>query len=187
MIKLETNRLILQDGVIKLPWEDGFLDLYKTLLDEFYDENYSEEMFKREVLFNYGLSVSELGNYFAVFNIIYKEDNSFIGWCKFLPRYFSSNETWIINTQGDRAKWPGTVNVEINWNILKKYQNMGFAKEAAHAIIEYAFNKLQFSKVIAITDINNAPSMKIMESLDMHVKIAPNSSLAYGVAYNSKY
>jgi RimJ/RimL family protein N-acetyltransferase len=187
MIKLETNRLILNNEVIKLPWEDGFLDLYKTIQDEFYDESYSEEMFKKEILFNYGLSLSELGKYFAVFNIILKEDNSLIGWCRFLPKYLSSNETWIINTQWDRAKWPATVNASINWNVFKNYQIRGYAKEAAHGVIEYAFNKLQFSKVIAITDINNAPSMKIMESLDMQVKIAPNSSLAYGVAYNNKY
>ncbi len=187
MIRLETNRLILHNKVIKLPWEDGFLDLYNTLVDEFYDENYKKEMFEHDVLFNYGLSKNELGKYFAVFNVILKEDNSFVGWCNFLPRYFTSNETWIINTQGDRVKWPASVNVEISWNILKKYQNMGFATEAAKAIIQYAFDTLELSKVIAVTEINNIPSMRIMESLKMHIKIAPNSCLAYGVAYNNKY
>lgn len=176
MIRLETDRLILHNEVIDLKLEDG--QLY---------EGHSKEEFEQEVIFNNGLSNNDLGKYFAVFKVILKEDDSFIGWCKFLPKFFTSNETWIINTQGDRAKWPSSVNVEIGWNILKKYQNMGFATEASKAIIDYAFNTLKLSKVVAVTDINNIPSMKIMESLSMQVKIAPNSSLAYGVAYNSKY
>ncbi len=187
MIRLETKRLILHDDPIKLPWEEGFLDFYRTIVEEFRDENYTEEILKKKVLFYYGLKCDELGKYFGIFNIILKEDNRFIGWCRFLPRYLTTNETWIVNTQGDRAKWPASTNIEIEWNISKKYQGMGFATEAAKAVIDYGFKTLNLSKIIAVTDINNIPSMKIMEGLGMHIKIAPNSSRAYGVVYNSKY
>jgi|GEM_PF-5897498 len=176
MIRLETNRLILHNDTM-----DSELEY------QFFLESFSDEEYEQELLFNNGLINSELGKYFAIFKVISKEYDSFIGYCKLLPRYFTSNETWIINTQGDRAKWPSSLNVEISWKIFKDYQNEGFATEASKAIIDYAFNTLNLGKVVAVTDINNIPSMKIMESLKMQIKIAPNSSLAYGVVYNDKY
>ena len=55
----------------------------------------------------------------------------------------------------------------LGWIINKEYRNRGFASEAAHALLDYAFENLDIEKVYAQCDINNPTSYKVMMNIGM--------------------
>ena len=55
----------------------------------------------------------------------------------------------------------------LGWIINKKYRNMGFASEAAEALLYFAFENLGIDKVYAQCDINNPASYKVMMNIGM--------------------
>jgi RimJ/RimL family protein N-acetyltransferase len=57
--------------------------------------------------------------------------------------------------------------VEIGWRLTQSAQGKGFATEGAQAIVDFAFNRLGLSEVVAITAIPNQPSRRVMEKLGM--------------------
>lgn len=54
---------------------------------------------------------------------------------------------------------------ELFWIISEKYQNQGFAYEAAVAYIDYIKDNFNLSKISAHCDTRNVPSKKLMEKL----------------------
>ncbi len=55
----------------------------------------------------------------------------------------------------------------LGWAINPEFQRKGYATEAARALIEYGFQKLNLSVIYATCDTRNAPSYKVMEKLGM--------------------
>ena len=55
----------------------------------------------------------------------------------------------------------------LGWIINKKYRNMGFASEAAEALLYFAFENLGIDKVYAQCDINNPASYAVMCKIGM--------------------
>ena len=53
--------------------------------------------------------------------------------------------------------------------LLKPYTGKGYASEAASAIIDYAFNKLDFTYIIASTDASNFSSQRLAMRLGMEL------------------
>ena len=58
--------------------------------------------------------------------------------------------------------WPGT---EVGWAIAPEFQRRGFAKEAAIACIDWAFEELGWETVIHCIDPRNAASIALARSL----------------------
>lgn len=58
--------------------------------------------------------------------------------------------------------WPGT---EVGWGIVRDAQRRGYAREAATAAIDYAFDALGFERVIHCIEPENAPSVALARSL----------------------
>ncbi|WP_262691244.1 GNAT family N-acetyltransferase [Kordiimonas aestuarii] len=56
---------------------------------------------------------------------------------------------------------------EIGWRLDKRYWGKGLAPEGARAALQYAFERLGISEVIAITSVNNSPSRRVMEKIGM--------------------
>jgi len=54
---------------------------------------------------------------------------------------------------------------EIGYTLARAYQGRGIASEAVSCILEYAFASLGLHRVIAITDVENAPSVALLERL----------------------
>ncbi len=63
--------------------------------------------------------------------------------------------------------WPGK---EVGWAVSPKFQRKGFAKEAATACIDYAFDHLGWTEVIHCIDAKNAPSIAVAKSLGSYVR-----------------
>jgi RimJ/RimL family protein N-acetyltransferase len=60
-----------------------------------------------------------------------------------------------------------TNQVEIGFTINPMYQNKGFGTEAIKCLLGYIFNVLNKHRVIAITDVRNQNSIKLLEKIGM--------------------
>lgn len=59
---------------------------------------------------------------------------------------------------------------EFAWWIWKDYWNRGLATEAAQALMHHAFDVLRLRRVVAIADMPNLPSIRVMQKLGMRYK-----------------
>lgn len=74
------------------------------------------------------------------------------------------------NLTGDLAihTLPQDINqVEIGFSISPIYQNNGYGLEAVKCLLDYIFNVLGKHRVIAITDVRNKASVKLLEKTGM--------------------
>lgn len=87
--------------------------------------------------------------------------------------YFLIHEKISNNVIGQAALMPDIIEGkpyhEIGYILKKEYWHKGYAREAANALKEYAFNVLQLNEVIFEIRPNNLPSRSVAESL--HAKI----------------
>lgn len=60
-----------------------------------------------------------------------------------------------------------TNQVEIGYTLDPLYQNKGYGKEAVKCLLGYIFNVLNKHRVIAITDVRNRGSIKLLENIGM--------------------
>jgi RimJ/RimL family protein N-acetyltransferase len=73
--------------------------------------------------------------------------------------------------------------VEISWRLSSKFQGQGLAKEAAQAVLSFAFQSIKLDRVVAFTAAGNAPSWGLMERLGMHkIGTFDNTEFAEGHA-----
>lgn len=80
--------------------------------------------------------------------VIRKEDNLFLGWCGL--KYHSKERF-----------------VDIGYRFYQKHWNNGYATESAKAVIQYAFNKLQYPFLVAHAHTDNAVSHKVISKCKM--------------------
>ena len=80
--------------------------------------------------------------------------------------------------------------VEIGWRLARAHWQHSYATEAAKACLDFAFNTLQLTKVVAFTAQSNRPSEKVMHALGMtfaktfiHPKLDPSHPLALHLLY----
>ncbi len=62
---------------------------------------------------------------------------------------------------------PASESVELNYRYPIKYRGQGYALEAAHALIQYGFTKLNLCEIYANADLRNTTSQKILTRLNM--------------------
>ena len=82
---------------------------------------------------------------FGRFGIFNSENNDFVGMC--LARNF--------------ADAPGQI--EIGYTLSKKYWGKGIATEVSRALVKYCFLNTEANEVVAVTDLNNIGSQKVLE------------------------
>jgi ribosomal-protein-alanine N-acetyltransferase len=81
---------------------------------------------------------------------IHKESGKFIGRCGLLP--------WEIDGQHE---------VEVAYTIAREYWGQGLGSEAAQAILQYGFEKLNLARLICLIDAENIASQKVAEKIGM--------------------
>ena len=81
---------------------------------------------------------------------LHKKTDKFIGRCGLLP--------WTIEGQYD---------VEVAYTIAEEYWGQGLGTEAAQAILQYGFEKLQLSRMICIIDPDNTASQAVAKNIGM--------------------
>lgn len=82
--------------------------------------------------------------------------------------------------------------VEIGWRLSSKHWGLGYATEAAKAVLHYAFTELNLSEIISFTVAANLKSRRVMEKIGLHhseaddfdhPKLQENSPLKQHVLY----
>lgn len=81
--------------------------------------------------------------------MIEKRTGEFLGWCGL----------WKLKETGE---------TEVGYATAKKFWGKGFATEAALEFLNYAFEKLQAEKIVAVASPENAASRRVMEKLGMN-------------------
>ena len=61
----------------------------------------------------------------------------------------------------------GVHEVEVAYTIARAYQGQGLGSEAAQAILQYGFEKLNLSRLICLIDSENVASQKVAEKIGM--------------------
>lgn len=84
---------------------------------------------------------------------IHKETGKFIGRCGLL--------LWTIEDQYD---------VEVAYTIAEEYWGQGLGSEAAQAILNYGFEKLNLSRLICVIEPENIGSQKVAEKIGMSLE-----------------
>ncbi|KHE70162.1 GNAT family N-acetyltransferase [Halobacillus sp. BBL2006] len=64
-------------------------------------------------------------------------------------------------------KYFGEHSYEIGWVFNPKYQNKGYATEAAKAILAFGFETMNLHRIIATCQPENIPSYRVMEKIGM--------------------
>jgi RimJ/RimL family protein N-acetyltransferase len=73
----------------------------------------------------------------------------------------------LIGDCGLRVDEDEPYRAEIGFTLAREYQGKGFASEAVSLLLDYAFDTLGLHRVVAIADCRNAPSVALLERLDL--------------------
>lgn len=104
---------------------------------------------------------------FGLWATIYKETGKFIGRCGLLP--------WTIDSQQE---------VEVAYTIAREYWGQGLATEAAQAILDYGFKKLNLRRLICRIDEENLASRKVAEKIGMAFEREAHDELGTFMIYS---
>ena len=144
---LETERLVLQEITTN---DAGFL--YKLMNDPMWlqfigDRKIVSVKAAEDYISNrIRPSYSEFG--FGFYLTSLKENNEPIGICGLVKR-------------------PSLEHVDVGFAFMPNYRNKGFGFESTSAILDYAENKLGIKYIVAITDLDNFNSIKLLEKLGL--------------------
>ena len=156
MMIIETDRLYLREMT-----KDDFDDLKKVLSDpdsmKFYPRPFTDEKVNQWIKWNIE-NYDQYGH--GLWAVILKVNDVFIGDCGITMQ----------NIDGDTVP-------EIGFHIIKDYCCHGYATEAALACVDYALNKMEYSKVYSYSRIENIPSQIVAKKIGMtlHKKFVKNS------------
>ena len=64
-------------------------------------------------------------------------------------------------------KRPTLEHVDVGFAFMPEHRGKGFGFESASAVLDYAKNDLGIKYIIAITDLDNVPSIKLLEKLGL--------------------
>lgn len=145
---LETDRLILRhlapndlDSLFAL-YRDP--DVSKYIPDA--PRTYEEARKELEWFVNGHPEHPELG----LWATIHKKTGRFIGRCGLLP--------WTIDQREE---------VEVAYLLAREYWGQGLGTEAAQAILDYGFGKLQLSRLVSLIDGENLASIRVATKIGM--------------------
>ena len=168
---IETPRLLLGG------WEENDFNIFTTMnadseVMRYFPETYSHDLTKH--LYNdIQKEFSEFG--YGLYAVREKSTYRFIGFIGFHNANFESNFCPCI---------------EIGWRLHKLFWNKGYATEGAKACLQYGFDKLNFDRIYSFTSVQNIPSQRVMQKIEMqkygnfdHPKVPENHPLRPHICY----
>ena len=87
-------------------------------------------------------------NGFGLYKLVLKTTNAPIGLCGLVNR-------------------PTLEDIDIGFTLLPKYAKKGYAYEAAKATMDYAWNELDLTTIVAITSKDNSNSQQLLEKIGL--------------------
>ena len=148
-ITLRTSRLVLR------PWRDEDIAAFA-------------EMSADPVVMEYLLPLSERGlsaDTWVARARAHWDEHGFGQWVVELPD--AANFIGVVGLGVVSYEAPFTPAVEVAWRLARSYWGHGYATEAATAALDYGFNELGLSEIVALTVPANQRSRRVMERLGM--------------------
>ena len=158
---LETERLVLQE--FSIDHAEFILTLLNTpaWLEYIGDKNVRTIEDAVNYLEN-GPIKSYKENGFGLWLILLKNSSTPIGMCGLVKRESLDD-------------------IDIGFALLPEYSKLGYGYEIANATLNYANQVLRIDKVVAITDSNNIPSIKLLNKLGLQfekkLKLSENDTV----------
>ena len=166
---LQTDRLIIR----KLTLSD--LEESSEILSEQFDYYYGPFKFEENIekrlewivsLSNWDYS----GGLFGDRAIILKKNSALIGMCGIDPWVWSPKikkyMAPLFKDNPEEIKLL-TIEFELGYALKEKYRGKGYATEAVLKLIQFAFNEQKNGRILARTDRENEPSVKMMKRIGM--------------------
>lgn len=146
-IILETPRLVLRVKSLKI-WMMWVLYQNPNITKYIPDAPRSREEAKEDL--EWHMNGHPKNRELGLWATIHKATGKFIGRCGLLPREID-----------------GQNEVEVAYTIAEAYQGQGLGSEAAQAILNYGFEKLNLTRLICLIDPENIASQKVAEKIGM--------------------
>lgn len=89
----------------------------------------------------------------------YQKENGFCRWA-----VLHKEKLEIIGSCGF-ARPHGTEEIELGYLLARKFWGKGLATEATGACLNYGFGKFGFREIIALTDLENVASQRVLEKI----------------------
>jgi RimJ/RimL family protein N-acetyltransferase len=89
---------------------------------------------------------------FSLYAVELKLTGEMVGWCGLMIPAFEAHFM---------------PSVEIGWRLASEQWNKGYATEAAKAVLQYAFEKLELDEVVSFTALHNMRSRRVMEKIGL--------------------
>jgi ribosomal-protein-alanine N-acetyltransferase len=106
--------------------------------------------------------------------IVMKNTGNLIGSCGYVPCLMPFEQLPNFSYYNASGKLGhATPEFGLFYAISPSHQRQGYASEAAQALVDYAFQRLDLMRVIATTDFDNNASMGVMRKLGMQVEKNP--------------
>lgn len=74
---------------------------------------------------------------------------------------------WVLLLPVDGEKSGDGEEIEIGWRLVRVAWGLGYASEAALAVVAHAFETLELSRILAEIDPGNAGSIRVAEKIGM--------------------
>lgn len=177
--ELETERLILRKGRLTVPTPEELEADYLRYRIEHEDPECTFELYRDVAMLSY-FSAKE-GGPFGHYVLYPKNSKEWIGHCPLLPRLCTPAELgrFSPSTQSTPPE-NSSLEVEIGWALSLYYRGQGYATEAAHTLLQFAFQTLGVRRVIAFTEKENLASINVMGRLKMRMDVRADSSTVIG-------
>ena len=96
-----------------------------------------------------------------------RKNPSSVGWngWYWIQQATGSEPATLIGDGGFVAPPDTDGEVEIGYSVLPQFQGFGYASEAAPALVRWAFNHPEVTRIIGETDHDNAPSIRVLQKL----------------------
>lgn len=184
MIELETPRLCIRNGARVRPTPSEIESDYQRYVVEHEDPETTLSQYEDEITFAF--LNAKRGSIFGYYNAYPKGVSKWIGHCSLYPLLCQPEIRNIINHEKRKSLF-SSLEFEIGWAISKDYRNQGYATEGAMALLNYCFGELHVNRVVALTDRENTPSIRVMEKLDMTLLEIPSTGGIIGMATNASH
>lgn len=105
--------------------------------------------------------------------VVRKTDGLLIGLVGLVPCLMPFGQLPAFAARYGREVRLNTPEVGLYWAIDAVCRSQGYASEAARALIEYGFQHLRLSRIVATTEYQNAASIGVMRKLGMSIERNP--------------
>jgi RimJ/RimL family protein N-acetyltransferase len=110
--------------------------------------------------------------------IVLQQSSRLIGVCAFVPCLDGFGRLPSFGrSRGERDL--NSTEFGLYWAIAPQSQRHGYATEAARALIDYAFLRLQLCRIVATTEYRNVASIGVMRKLGMRIDRNPDAEPAW--------